>query len=174
MADHTSVTHHVVADQFPYWNVHKTEPMRGPPSAGIRSAISWDGPVNVKISWGSVFWEGNYKMYEHRQPVRMSDPQVVSYRYRDQDGVTIDLTNYVAVYLLVKYQNAVYETAVGRFEDKVAGKVAFDDYVFQFNGIWVLQFVSVDGLNKTRHGDPAQVKVVKNTEDLVGEELMPY
>ena len=157
-----------------YWDQRPPRVLQSAPDPAPPPFVSWEGTVNTTIVWGSYFWEGNYQMYEHRHPVRLNDPQEIRYRYRDQDGIPIDLTNYQQVFLLVKFQGATYETAAAEFQDKAAGRVIYHGYSFGFAGDWTVQFVCVDGLNKKRHGDPARLKLVDNIEDLDLNELMVY
>lgn len=136
--------------------------------------IEWNTKISVEVKWGNLAFNTNYKMYEHRPPVRMNSPQDFKYTFRNQYGAAISLADYTAVYVSVKRQNDVEDTMAAQFDDIAAGKVKFTGFSFVSEGLYHVQFVVVDAVGTPRWGDPAQVRAAKNTPDLAADELMVY
>jgi hypothetical protein len=147
---------------------HADPPVAAPPR------ISWDTRITARVRWGSVYFGTNYKMYEHRPPARINSPIGLDYTYRDQAGQVINLSDYVAVYLSLKRQGSAEETFVAEFDgSKSLGRVKYD-FAYLLEGVYTAQFVVVDANSKSRWGDPAEIRAVKNVSDLGLDELMQY
>lgn len=111
---------------------------------------------------------------EYRTPVRMNVPQDIRYIFRDPDQVIIDLSAYTSVVLETKLQGAVYSTVTAAFDGaKTTGAVRVASLSFTTAGVWDLQFVADDGTNKL-FGEPVQIKVVRNVENLDLNQLPQY
>lgn len=134
--------------------------------------VEWNTKISVEVKWGNLRYETNYKMYEHRLPVRLNSPQALKYTFRDQYGNAINLSLYTAAYVAVKRQDDVEETFAATITDVLGGKVQYDNHAFEVEGIHHIQFVVSDAGGTMRWGDPAQVNAAKNVPDLAAGELM--
>lgn len=114
-------------------------------------------------------------MIQYRNPVRLNTPQELDYTFQDMAGVIIDLTPYVSVSLEVKVQGAVYSTVAAVFSSpQTSGLVKTASYTFTAAGTWTVQFVCVDSGGNKLFGEPLQVNVYDNVEDLVIDQLLGY
>lgn len=135
-------------------------------------SVVWRTEINLKVVWGLYAYQGNYKMYHHRLPVRLHTPQTFKYTFRDQDRTVIDLTGYLAVFLLVKKQGTPYATAEAEFDgDRTLGKARYLGYTFLEDGSYSVQFVAIDPAGFKVYGDPALLNVAENIDDLGLDEL---
>lgn len=142
---------------------------------GVFEPLVWDTPIPTSLIWTTRMWEGSYNMKQFRKPVRKDDPRLISYTFRDLAGVVIDLTDRFTVLLKVKKVGGTYETVTAEFDGaKTTGKVKYSGYAFAAAGIYNIQFDALDSFLNQLHGDPAQVTVVNNVEDLGTDDLMVY
>ena len=145
------------------------------PTATNPPRITWATRTSAYVKWGKKYFSPEPKMYEHRPPARMNSPHQFFYTFRDQDLNVIDLTDYTVVYFTVKRQDDNYESFEATFDgSKTLGKVKFATYSFTHEGLYNVQFVVADSVGQKRWGDPAQVTVVKNVDDLTTSELMNF
>jgi hypothetical protein len=112
-------------------------------------------------------------MVPYRTVVRINVPQTLNYQFLDQDRNIIPLNGYVAVNLEIKLQGEIYATIAGSISDATLGKVT-GEHTFTEAGIWMVQFVAVDGSNNLLEGEPLQFRGVKNVVDAGLVELLPY
>lgn len=146
-----------------------------PPEAAPLPFVRWQSKISTYVRWGNLYYGTNYKMYEHRPPVRMGSPQDFFYTYRNQDAAVVNLTEYTGVYVVMKRQGDMYETRSAEFDgDKTLGKVKYSGWIFATDGIQWVQFVVYDNTGAYRYGDPAQVRVVKNVVNLATDEVMEW
>lgn len=109
-------------------------------------------------------------------PIRLNTPQVIGpYTFVDQDGVVIPLDDYVSCMLELKKQGVIYDSIASVILTPASeGKVKLASYTFVAQGIWDLQFYVTDGSGNRVFGEPLQIRVVKNVEDLSLSELAKY
>jgi hypothetical protein len=119
-----------------------------------------------------AFEEGSV-IIQYLFPVRNNVPQSLVYAYTDQNGNVIDLGNYVSVFVEIKQQDTIYSKLPAAFESQVDGLVACT-YTFVGVGVWTVQFLCVDGGGNELFGEPIQITVVPNTEDLALSQLPNY
>lgn len=159
------------------WNSIYQRKRLNPPlssSVGTPPSLHWTGKTNLVVEWGDPYFEGNYDMYYHREPIRISTPQLLVYTFRDQNGIIFPLTGYTSVILVSKREGSFYNTAVGDFLDAAQGKVKLDLFTFSDAGTWNIQFVASDGNNRMYWGHPASVTVLKNVNSLTRDEKLVW
>jgi len=114
-------------------------------------------------------------MIQYRKPVRINVPEVLRYTFKDQDNNIIDLTNYATVWLESKLQGQVYSTTASTFiNPQTSGQVQLLGFVFPTVGTWNIQFYCVDSMGNKLFGEPLQVMVVPNVENLSLDQLAVY
>ena len=112
---------------------------------------------------------------QYQQPVRNNVLQNLVYTFKDEANATIDLTAYISCSAEAKLQGAAYASvAADFFTPRTSGQVQVDAYAFVGPGIWDIQFVCVDDSGNKLYGEPIQITVVKNVDDLSVGELPPY
>ena len=110
-------------------------------------------------------------MIKYATPVRLNTPQHCLYTFKDQADNVIDLTTYVSVFLEVKRQSGVSSTTPAEFNGpKTGGQVQLPTFTFTQDGTWYLQFYCIDSSENKLFGEPLQVTVVDNLEDLVANQ----
>lgn len=115
-------------------------------------------------------------MIQWRISVRRNTPQIIGpYTFKDQDEVVIDLTPYVSVWLLIKHQGELVATLPAVVvSPATAGQAKVASYTFASVGTWSVQFYAQDGAGNKVFGEPLQLKVVANVDDLTLSQLLVY
>lgn len=114
-------------------------------------------------------------MIQSQFPVRANTANRLQYTFRDQYGVLIDLTSYIAVSVLVKYQGNLFSSTPATFNSPTTSAVvSLASIAFPFLGIWDVQFFCMDAGGNKLYGDPYQFRVVPNIDDLALTDLPLY
>lgn len=139
------------------------------PTAPSFPDILWTGITNQ-----SLVWEGGSGMIQYRQAVRLNVRQELRYTFKDENGVVIDLTNYISAQLQVKLLGSAWEFVGGDFAAPLTdGRVFCLFQAFTIPGKWCAQFVAEDGTGYRLFGDILTFRVTDNVEDLAIGDL-PY
>lgn len=138
-------------------------------------AISWETPIETRISWGKIPDEEGPKVYQHPKPVRAGNRILLEYVFRDSDGVIIPLTGLAYVEVYAKMEGGLAVHTLASFDaDRSTGRVYVENFYFASEGIWWLQFFVYNGAVVARKGDPAKVKVAPNLDSITSSEELPY
>jgi hypothetical protein len=115
-------------------------------------------------------------MIQYPIPIRNNTPQKVGpYTFLDQNGNVIDLTLYASASLEIKQQGFVFATVPATIMAPATnGQVQVLSYTFVGIGIWDVQFYFTDSSGKNYYGEPLQIRVVANVEDLTLSQLASY
>ena len=139
--------------------------------------IEWPLPATVvtAIAWRSLNREDDKMQVFDKYPrTQVTLPVVYTFRKLENGMMEpISLMDYATVTLLTKRTGAAYGTVAASFDgNKLFGKV-LANVKFTAAGIWDLQFVATkgDGITKL-FGEPLQVTVAKNIDELTTEEIL--
>ena len=109
------------------------------------------------------------------KPVRKNVPQQPKYTFLDENNAIIDLTNYVSAAFEAKVQGAIYSTTVATIvSPPTLGQVLLAFFTFTTTGIWTIQFVCMDVGGGKLYGEPMQLTVIDNVDDMSLQELLTY
>lgn len=114
---------------------------------------------------------------QYRIPIRRNVPQAIGpYTFKDQNGNIIPLTNYITFNCEVKVQGALYQILAAQLTGLPAtGQVqTINPFAFPSVGTWDVQFVCIDGSGNNLYGEPIQINVVPNVDDLALTQLPVY
>lgn len=143
--------------------------------------VAWQGETNARLTWGGrtnqrLTWtlseDGSMLKYDF--PVRASTPQLLTYTFLDETRTVIDLTNFFTVVVELSNGGLVppLVLAASFSGSKTLGVVQANES-FPSAGIWQAQFVCKDSFGNRLEGEPIQVRVVSNIDDLTGQ-LLSY
>lgn len=114
-------------------------------------------------------------MKQLRQPVRKRVPQRLEYTFKDGGAAIIALDAYLTANLDVKLNGQLYDTMSASFvAPRSSGKVEKAVYVFDEAGVWQVQFWCETTEGSPLFGEPIEILVVENVEDLSLDELLKY
>lgn len=108
-------------------------------------------------------------MLKQNQPVRRNVPQRIEYTFVDQTGNPIDITIYGSVAFEAKVQGQTFSSVAAAFGGST-GLAFVDSFIFNAAGIWTIQFYCAGKL----YGEPLQVIVAANVEDMTTNQLLRY
>lgn len=143
--------------------------------------VAWLGQTNARLTWGGrtnqrLTWtlseDGSMLKYDF--PVRASTPQLLTYTFLDETRTVIDLTNFFTVVVELSNGGLVppLVLAASFNGSKTLGVVQANES-FPSAGIWQAQFVCKDSFGNRLEGEPIQIRVVSNIDDLIGQ-LLSY
>ena len=147
-------------------------------SSLTNQTLVWSEPMNTIVAWPGmtnrkILWEAG--MTQYQKPVRLNTPQLVQYTFRDETQTIIDLTPYVSCSLELKLQGQAYSSTIAAIvAPATGGVVKCAGYIFTQPGIWNAQFVATDGGGHKLFGEPIEIRVVANVEDLALADLAKY
>lgn len=102
----------------------------------------------------------------YRKDVRARVPQRMNYTFYDETNAIIDLTNYSVVKIILRLDGHDDTIMAGQFNGaKTTGRV-YADVPFYPHGIWQAQFLATSVNADPLYGEPIQVKVRANEDDL--------
>lgn len=113
-------------------------------------------------------------MIQYRPKVRKDTPQRLVYVFRDQNKAVIDLGGYTSVSFQAKRQGATNAAVSADFVSKPAGSVSMESYTFAATGLWHAQFFCTHPDGHKLYGEPIEITVVPNTNDLGTDDGMSY
>jgi hypothetical protein len=113
-------------------------------------------------------------MQQYQVPLRNNNAQVFVYTFKDQSNTVIDLTNAVLAFMEVKLYGQLYATIAATINLPPSAGVVQASYMPTVIGIWTVQFYTVDGLGNKLYGEPLQITVVPNVDDLALSQLAKY
>lgn len=113
-------------------------------------------------------------MIEYRKKIRRQTPQTIQYTFKDHNKSIIPLTDYAVVVIEAKCQDQVMIATDAEFQDKSLGTVISYRFKFPTIGVWDVQFYCVDHYGDRLYGEPLQLRVVKNVDDLDAGEITNY
>lgn len=140
----------------------------------MANVIKWDSPIGTVLRWSGRAKELP-TVHDHREPVRVDNPQSAQYTFIGTDGGPVDLTVYTHAKLRMKKYGGSYSDVGAEFDgEKVDGAVRCDGVKFTSSGIWNIQFILTDDNNVPLVGDICEVRVVDNVADLGASALPEY
>lgn len=109
----------------------------------------------------------------YKTKVRARVPQKLTYTFFDETNTIIDLTNYPTCKVMAILDGQVKADTAGQLVGLPTAGTVTASLPFPTPGVWQAQFVAYDTINRPLYGEPIQVKVAANEDDVLAGQPLP-